>query len=62
MTNSETTTESTQNTTAIESTSQPQTLLPSHPMITRAKSGIHKPKIYTAKRLAREKIDTPASV
>ena len=31
-------------------------------MITRAKSGIYKPKIYTAKRLAREKIDTPASV
>ncbi|KAH9688658.1 hypothetical protein KPL70_015204 [Citrus sinensis] len=62
MTNSETTAKSTQNTAATESTSQPQTLLPSHPMITRAKSGIYKPKIYTVKRLAREKIDTPASV
>lgn len=62
MTNTETTPESTQNTATTESKSQPQTLFPSHPMITRAKSGIYKPKIYTAKRLAREKIDTPASV
>ena len=62
MKNSETTAESTQNTAATESISKPKTLLPSHPMITRAKSGIYKPKIYIAKRLAREKIDTPASV